>query len=156
MFDNGSGTCEIFFSDFRNFCIKFPAMLFPAFNMQLSFQNAILGKSFWTNESNKRRRLEAHVAKTLERGQQESGMALPSFQQILETMSAEDAIDSLNKVDSAVAFSDAQTRDTAPKHISTDGDNRKSQVNIWRCKNCGRQNKERKTLCVTCKSRRYG
>ena len=63
-------------------------------------------------------------------------------------MSADDAIDSLNKVDSAAAFNHAQTCDIAPSHISSNDGTEKSQLNIWRCRNCGRQNKEGKPFAL--------
>ena len=149
MFDNGSGACEISFSDFRTFCLKFPAMLFPAFNMQLSFQNSILGKSFWAKESKKRRDLEAHVAK------KQGGMSLPSFQEILQTMTADDAIESLSKVETAMALNDATAPVSSPISLANDSGKKNRHSNIWRCRTCGRQNKEKKMVCVTCSTRRF-
>jgi len=52
-----SGGASLRFEEFRLFTKNHPAMLFPAFRMQLALQQKILGVRFWNFNANRRLKL---------------------------------------------------------------------------------------------------
>jgi len=52
-----SGGASLRFEEFRVFTKNHPAMLFPAFQMQLALQQKVLGVRFWNYNANRRLQL---------------------------------------------------------------------------------------------------
>eukprot|EP00943_MAST-04B_sp_MAST-4B-sp1_P002237 g2237.t1 len=176
--NESSGACEITFIDFRNFCIKYPAMLYPAFTVQLNFQNAILGRSYWEAEAKKRRQIEIHVANNTPTSGHDSNdrLGFQNIMQYLNGMNPGNAGESLNDsllgdknlTKSTVGEEEQYNKLKISKNgkklpITTNPSNSKKFIQnkygnntseAWICQTCGRSNNLAKTRCATCKTKK--
>jgi Ca2+-binding EF-hand superfamily protein len=175
--NESSGACEITFIDFRNFCIKYPAMLYPAFTVQLNFQNAILGRSYWEAEAKKRRQIEIQVANNTSNLDHDGngGLGFQNLMQYLNGMDSANAGESLNNsllgddnltkstVEEEGQYRKSKTSKSGKKLPITNPCNSKKFVQneygnntsqAWICKTCGRSNNIAKTRCATCKTKK--
>ena len=81
-----TGACEISFIEFRKFCVKYPAMLYPAFTIQSNFQNAILGRSYWESQAKIRRQIEIQVASSDDSNNNDGGTGFQNMMNFLNKM----------------------------------------------------------------------
>ena len=167
MFDDGHGEAQITFIDFRSFCSQYPAMLFPAFKMQLDFQRAMFGAKFWIKESEKRRQIENQVQR------EGNGASFGDIMSFLKNMSDADAVHSLeNMAESLRPDEGLHVKEVTPststtrrdggrptdivaisRHVSG-GKGRNASKSTWRCVTCGRSNKHQQSRCATCKAKK--
>ena len=59
-----SNQVEVSYPVFLDFCNKHPALLFPAFHLQLTLQTKIIGRRFWEGLERKRDKIQKKAAKS--------------------------------------------------------------------------------------------
>lgn len=132
--------------------------------MQLNFQNAILGRSYWEAEAKKRRQIEVQVANHSEENIH-NGVGFQNVLQYLNDIDASKAgsilSDSINLDDKEEALSQVHTgeRSKISNPVTSNFVESKYMIDngtsdAWICRTCGRSNKFAKDRCATCKTKK--
>tara|TARA_B100000780_G_scaffold239983_1_gene181900 strand:- start:830 stop:2092 length:1263 start_codon:yes stop_codon:yes gene_type:complete len=88
---------EVPYPIFLDFCNKHPALLFPAFHLQLTLQTKIIGRRFWEGLEKKRDRIARNIAKNgPEPDQNPNDVNFRDVMKFLAEMNESDREDALN------------------------------------------------------------
>ena len=97
-------TIEVSYPIFLDFCNKHPALLFPAFHLQLTLQTKIIGRRFWEGLEKKRDRIQKKAAKNgMGGGENSDDMNFRDVMKFLTELNDDDREAALNQaMESAV------------------------------------------------------
>jgi serine/threonine-protein phosphatase 2B regulatory subunit len=95
------GDMEVAYPLFEDFCNKHPALLFPAFHLQLTLQTKIIGRRFWEGLEAKKAAIQKRVKKARGTGGNDNTAEEVNFREVMEFLS------SLNEADRTKALNEA-------------------------------------------------
>ena len=99
--EQSTGDMEISYPLFEEFCIKHPALLFPAFQLQLTLQTKIIGRRFWEGLEAKKAAIQKKIQKSRRGGESAAEAEEVNFREVMEYLS------SLSEADREQALNEA-------------------------------------------------
>lgn len=99
--EQSTGDMEISYPLFEEFCIKHPALLFPAFQLQLTLQTKIIGRRFWEGLEAKKAAIQKKVRKSRGGGEGAVDAEEVNFREVMEYLT------SLSEADREAALNEA-------------------------------------------------
>lgn len=104
--EQSMGDMEVAYPLFEDFCNKHPALLFPAFHLQLTLQTKIIGRRFWEGLEAKKAAIQKKVKKARGASGGDDTTDEVNFREVMEflsSLSEEDRTKALNEaMDDAV------------------------------------------------------
>ena len=101
MGEQSTGDMEVSYPLFEDFCNKHPALLFPAFHLQLTLQTKIIGRRFWEGLEAKKAEIQNKVKKGRRDDCSGENAEEVNFREVMEYLS------SLNEADRTKALNEA-------------------------------------------------